>query len=165
MQSGTLNQALNRNSYSSILNFNSSLSIEHVELTLGLSHNYVDNILNGGTGNDIYNFGKNDGIDTVQDLATIAGQIDKLAFNNAVVRQNIAIYMNNGNLEIGYTDSLMDKITIQDQTSITDNKGLERFECNDGYFMTATDINQIISNMTTYTASNSITMASLGRQP
>lgn len=116
--------------------------------------------LNGGAGNDFYLFSKGDGVDVVSDLDATAGNLDTLIFDGTVAKATVAIYMNsNGDLEIGYTDSTGDMITIQGQADAA--TGVERFELSDGSYMTEADVNQIIADMTAYAANEGVSLSSL----
>jgi hypothetical protein len=61
-------------------------------------------------------------------------------------------------LQIGYTDSSSDLIIIQNFDAAGGK--MERFELSTGNYMTDTDMNQIIADMSTYAATNSVSYQS-----
>ena len=113
----------------------------------------------GSTGNELYNFAQDDGVDAINDDNGSGSNSDKVLFDGSVVQSVVAVFMNGGNLEIGYTDSSGDKITVQGQT--TTATAVERFELSNGNFMTDSDISQVISDMAAYATANSINFTSL----
>jgi Ca2+-binding RTX toxin-like protein len=118
-----------------------------------------NDLLSGGTGGDIYRFGKGDGMDIVYDNTAMNGSPDTLQLNSTISREEIAIFMDNGNLEIGYLGSATDKITIQNQN--TTAGAIERIQLSNGNYMTDADINQVISQMSAYAANQGISLTSL----
>lgn len=114
-----------------------------------------NDLLNGGDGDDVYQFAKGDGQDIISDSAGT----DTIRFGSDVNLSSVAIFMNNGNLEIGYTDSAGDKITIQGQNNPPTT--IERIEFSNGYYMTDAEINQILADMSAYAAANNISLTSL----
>ena len=123
-----------------------------------LTGNTGNDTLSGDTGNDTYVFNKGDGQDLVIDSDSTSGNTDTLQFGNSVTQSAVAIFQDSsGNLQIGYTDSSGDLITIQNQSTNT----IEHFQLSNGNFMTASDINSIISSMAAYAATNSVSFNSL----
>ena len=98
-------------------------------------------------------------MDAINDDNGSGSNSDKVLFDGSVVQSVVAVFMNGGNLEIGYTDSSGDKITVQGQT--TTATAVERFELSNGNFMTDSDISQVISDMAAYATANSINFTSL----
>jgi Ca2+-binding RTX toxin-like protein len=89
----------------------------------------------GGSGNDVYHFSLGGGSDSVSDSAGT----DTFLFDNSVVKNDIALFQTaGGNLEIGYTNSAGDLITVQGQN--TAGTAIERFELSDGSYLTDADV-------------------------
>ena len=117
--------------------------------------------LNGGTGNDVYSFSKGDGSDRIIDADPTSGNLDKIVLDNTITQANVALFKtSNNDLQIGYTDSTGDLITIQSQ--FVANNSVERVELANGKFMTDADINAVIASMSSYAASNGISLTSIG---
>lgn len=114
-----------------------------------------DDFLSGSTGNDTFLFNKGDGIDTVREYA---GEQDVVKLGNQVNKTNIAIYKDiNNNLIIDYGENAgVEQITVLNQFGSDKSKLVERFELNDGSYMTDADINALIQNMTAYANNNAI---------
>lgn len=114
-----------------------------------------DDFLSGSTGNDTFLFNKGDGIDTVREYA---GEQDVVKLGDQVNKTNIAIYKDiNNNLIIDYGENAgVDQITVLNQFGSDKSKLVERFELNDGSYMTDADINALIQNMTAYANNNAI---------
>lgn len=114
-----------------------------------------DDFLSGSTGNDTFLFNKGDGIDTVNEYA---GEQDVVKLGEQVNKTNIAIYKDtNNNLIIDYGENAgVDQITVLNQFGSDKSKLIERFELNDGSYMTDADINALIQNMTAYANNNAI---------
>ena len=115
--------------------------------------------LNGGTGNDLYLFSLNDGQDSIQENDSTTGNLDTVSLDGTITKSNVAIYMQNGNLQIGYQGDSADLITVQGQNTSTGS--IERLQASDGTFMTNSDINTVIQNMASYATSNGISFTSL----
>ncbi|MDH4378675.1 MAG: M10 family metallopeptidase C-terminal domain-containing protein [Vampirovibrionales bacterium] len=115
--------------------------------------------LQGGAGNDTYHFALGDGLDTVQENDSTNGNVDVVKLESSIGKNIVAVWLNGGNLEIGYTNNTTDKITLQNQT--TEASTVERVELSTGEFMTHTEINQLIQDMTTYATGQGITLTNL----
>lgn len=116
--------------------------------------------LQGGTGNDIYQFAQGDGQDLIIENDTTGGNSDKIAFNSSVSQSVVAVFQTgSGDLQIGYTNSAGDLITVQDFDTAAG--AVERFELSTGYYMTDSEINQVISDMAAYATTNSVSFTSL----
>ena len=114
-----------------------------------------DDFLSGSTGNDTFLFNKGDGIDTVREYA---GEQDVVKLGDQVNKTNIAIYKDiNNNLIIDYGENAgVEQITVLNQFGSDKSKLVERFELNDGSYLTDADINALIQNMTAYANNNAI---------
>lgn len=125
-----------------------------------LSGGKGNDTLMGGTGNDNYLFAKGDGVDRVSDFDTTLGNLDEITFDSTVSQSTIAIFKTTGgDLQIGYTNSAGDLITIQNQ--FNGGNTIERFELSTGQFMTDADMNQIIAQMSSYATSHGMSVTSL----
>ncbi len=124
-----------------------------------LSGGTGNDTLNGGAGNDTYAFNIGDGQDLVIDSDPTAGNVDKVQLGSGITVSSVALYMSNGDLQIGYSSNATDVITIQAQ--LADTPAIERIELGNGYYMTDADINQIVADMAAYATSHSISMTNL----
>ncbi|WP_373533062.1 hypothetical protein [Vampirovibrio sp.] len=112
--------------------------------------------LQGGGGNDTYIFAQGDGQDIIQD----SGNSDTMLFDSSVSLSSVVFYQTGaGELQIGYTNSSGDLITVQGQNN--SSTAVERFELSNGQYMSDADVNQILSDMASYAAANSISLTSL----
>jgi Ca2+-binding RTX toxin-like protein len=110
----------------------------------------------GGSGNDVYHFSLGGGSDSVSDSAGT----DTFLFDSSVVKNDIALFQTaGGNLEIGYTNSAGDLITVQGQN--TAGTAIERFELSDGSYLTDADVNSVIQAMASYATTSSASFTSL----
>ena len=109
-----------------------------------------DDTMVGGSGNDTYNFSSGNDSDQISDAAGT----DSILFDSSVSKTNIAMYIDsNNNLIIDYgSTGGQDVINIQNQSINT----IEQVRLSDGEYMTDSDINALIQNMTAYAANNSI---------
>ena len=118
-----------------------------------------DDFLSGSTGSDIFVFNKGDGIDTVQEYA---GSDDTILLGDDISKDTIAIYKDNEDLIIDYGDNLgTDRITVLNQCGTDSSKYVERVQLNDGSYLSNSDINALIQNMTAYAANNDIQISSI----
>ena len=126
-----------------------------------------DDIIYGGVGNDTFHdfdgsdryiFNIGDGQDSLYDLSNDElGQQDEVRFGSSVLQENIALFMKGNTLEISYSEN--DEVTVYNQGN--GNHGIETFELSDGSFLTDSDINQVIQDMTAYADSNGISLTSV----
>ena len=106
-----------------------------------------DNLI-GGDGDDTYIFSKANGNDSITDSA---GN-DLIKFDSSVNKNNIAVFKDDDdNLYIDYGS------TLGTETITTlNNSTIEKVLLDDGTFLTNSDIDIIVQNMTTYATDNSI---------
>lgn len=110
--------------------------------------------LYGGAGNDTYVFSSYQGYKDNDIVSDDSGN-DRILFTNSVDKSNIAIYQDGNDLIIDYGSNLgSDRITIKNQSN-ADN-AIEKIELSDGSYISNSDINQIIQNMTAYAQNNAI---------
>lgn len=114
-----------------------------------------NDFLSGSTGSDTFIFNKGDGIDTVREYS---GKMDVIKLGADIDKKNIAIYKDeNNNLIIDYGEtSGYDRITVLNQFGDDPNKYVEKFELSDGSYLSDSDINALIQNMTAYANNNAI---------
>jgi Ca2+-binding RTX toxin-like protein len=113
-------------------------------------------LLQGGGVSDTYQFSKGDGQDTIID----GGGSDKVLLDNTIAKANVALFQTSaGNLQIGYTNSAGDLITVQGQN--TANGVVERFQLGDGSYLSNADVNNVIQAMSSYASSHGASFTSL----
>ncbi len=113
--------------------------------------------LNGGGGNDVYVFEKGDNIDTVKDT----GGDDVIKFGSSVDKTNIAMFKDNaGNLYLDYGETgNADVIKVKNWNSASGQ--IEKIQLSDNSYITNTDVNLILQDMTAYAAANGISLTSV----
>lgn len=113
-----------------------------------------NDVLYGGRNNDTYIFNKSDGIDTIHDI----NGNDLIKFGDAVNKDEIALFVDKyGHLNISYENSDKIKILNWSKTSYS----IEKIELNDGSYLSNTDINKIVQDMTAYAVANGISLSSV----
>lgn len=118
-----------------------------------------NDFVSGSTGNDTFIFNKGDGIDTVREYS---GDNDVIKLAKDISKNNIAIYKDNNDLMIDYGEEIgVDRITVLNQCGSDKSKYVERFQLNDGSYLSDADINALIQNMTAYAANNDIQISSI----
>ena len=122
-----------------------------------LRGNTGNNTLNGGAGNDTYVFSLGGGTDVVTDSGADSSTQDLLKFQSDVLTESIAIFQGTSDLSIAYGAS--DMITVTNQTSTS--YGIEKVQLDNGLYMTATDINQLIQNMAAFATSHGLAFSSV----
>jgi Ca2+-binding RTX toxin-like protein len=122
-------------------------------LTGGLGNDY----LNGGAGNDTYVFSLGNGNDTVSDSGADTSTSDQILFGSDVLQNTIALFQSGQNLVIGYGSA--DRVTITNQASA--DYGVERIGLNNGLFLTNTDVNLVIQQITAFASSHGITLTNV----
>ncbi len=110
----------------------------------------------GGDGDDSYHFAINDGVDTI----TESGGSDSIFLDASLTDDDIALFMDGDNLQIGHKLNGTDLITINSFDVSTDNQ-IERIELSSGEYLTNTDINQVIQDIATYASNNSIDLTDI----
>jgi len=115
---------------------------------------FGDDSLNGGAGSDTYGFSLGNGSDVIDDCGSDKAQ-DTISFDAYVSRDAIAFFEDGTSLRIAYEDS--DYITILNQ----DTTGIEEVETSDGFFLTDSDINKLIQDLTSYANDHDISLTSV----
>lgn len=128
-----------------------------INLNAGATNTLAGNILDGAVGNDTYRFLMEDGVDVISEYG--ASSDDKIVLLTNNNQTAIAFFMNGNHLEIGYTASPSDKITVQNHNISA--SAIERFELSEGFFMTSSDLNGLLQHMSSYAAENNIALTSL----
>jgi len=113
--------------------------------------------MEGATGNDTYIFGRGSGQDAILDYDRQGGNVDIIQFKADITKKDIAFFRQDRNLIIDYGNG--DRVTIQNQADT--NYAVERFQLNDGLYLTNTDINRIIQDMTVFSKDHGIAMTSI----
>ncbi len=111
----------------------------------------------GGSGNDTYFFANGSGTDIVTDSGADSSTQDLIKFQSNVLKESITIFQGTSDLSIAYGDT--DKITVTSQTS--SSYGIEKVQLDNGQYMTATDINQLIQNMATFATAHNLAFSSV----
>ncbi|AXH15368.1 hypothetical protein CP985_08870 [Malaciobacter mytili LMG 24559] len=106
-----------------------------------------NDIVTGGEGNDTYIFERWDDRDTIFD----SSGNDKILFGNTVKHENIIFHWNDNDLII---NNSWDRIIVKNQ-KISENR-IERFELSNGNYLTNSDIEVLIQNMTSFANNNGI---------
>jgi Ca2+-binding RTX toxin-like protein len=122
-----------------------------------ITGNSGNNTLNGGAGNDTYVFSNGGGTDVVTDSGADSSTQDIIRFQSDVLKESIAIFQGTSDLSIAYGST--DNITVTSQTST--NYGIEKVQLDNGLYMTATDINQLIQNMATFATAHNLAFSSV----
>ena len=110
----------------------------------------------GSSGNDTYLFNVGDNVDTITDSS--GSDLIKLGSN--VNKNNVAFFKDSTNVYLDYGNSPgVDKVIVN-SWSTTSNQ-IEQIQLNDGTYLTNTEINTIVQNMTAYATQHSITLTSV----
>ncbi|MDR1285147.1 MAG: hypothetical protein LBJ88_02985, partial [Campylobacteraceae bacterium] len=113
---------------------------------------YGEDTLRGESGDDIYLFNIGDGKDSVYDT----GGDDIIKFGDGITKDDISFFKKGSTLNVSYGNS--DNISISYQT-LSSNK-IERFELDNGNYITSNDIELIIQNINAYAKDNGIKITS-----
>lgn len=124
-----------------------------------------NDILMGGRGDDTYIFNPGDGRDTIfdSDFSFLwnwsqqnSGE-DTIRFGEGIGRDDVALFMRYGSLEIQYGDQ--DRITVLNQNHASGR--IERIELANGSYLTDADINQVLQEMSAYAVTEGIALNSI----
>ena len=106
--------------------------------------------LNGGRGNDRYFFMTGDGVDTIDDLDTTAGNSDKLVFEGSVASSQLWLTQSGTNLVVSLIGTT-DKVTISNWY-VSDAYKVETLQAmGDGKTLTSTKVDALVSAMAAFT--------------
>ena len=106
----------------------------------------------------VFRFG--DGQDVVADGDSTAGNSDTVSFDSSISVSSIAFFKTStGDLQFGYVNDTTDQVTVQNASSAANT--IETFSVSNGLYLTNTDINNVINQMSTYASSHGVTMNSL----
>jgi len=116
------------------------------------------------TGNNVEVFNQSNSVvettalstNDLNSMVTNAGN-DTIQLGNSITKNNIALFMQGSNLLINYAGT--EQITIQNQTNPLDVVG--KIKLSDGTFLTNTDINTLISNMSSFATNHGIQLTSI----
>ncbi|MDD5009157.1 MAG: hypothetical protein PHC68_12265, partial [Syntrophorhabdaceae bacterium] len=115
---------------------------------------FGDDYLSGGAGSDTYGFSLGNGSDMIDDKGSDSSQ-DTISFDSSVSRDTVAFFKDGTSLRMAYGDR--DYITVRNQ----DTTGIEEVETSDGFFLTDSDINKIIQDITSYANNHGISLTSV----
>ncbi len=124
-----------------------------------------NDVLRGGAGDDRYLFESGDGCDQVYDevysgflgLCHEDGGFDVVSFGTSVAKEDVAVFMSCGDLYLSYGAS--DVVKINNQNDGKDS--IERFELADGSFLTDSEMNQLVQDLSAYATDHGICMHSV----
>ncbi|CCK80813.1 putative calcium-binding hemolysin protein [Desulfobacula toluolica Tol2] len=111
--------------------------------------------LDGGAGDDVFRFSLGDGSDTL----SISSGLDSIEFGADVEKDSIVIFQNSNGLQIGY--GVSDLITITDDTGPNNEIQVGNISLADGSYLTGTDVNQLMQEMSAYADSEGLNLNSL----
>jgi Ca2+-binding RTX toxin-like protein len=100
--------------------------------------------LTGGAGNDTYMFHRTDGKDTVNETAGINGDTDIVKMTGGISETEPVIVKQNNDLYLFIDADNYMKVTNE---FLQPNYGIERLMVSDGYYITRTDIENIVNTM------------------
>ncbi|MBX0311454.1 MAG: hypothetical protein JHC31_06710, partial [Sulfurihydrogenibium sp.] len=117
--------------------------------------------LEGGRGNDTYIFNKGDGQDTIVNDKYWDGYwngLGTLKFGEGITKDGIVFFKDNNDLIIGYSNN--DFVKVLDQFK-GKNYGIEKIEVKDGYYITRSDIENIVNAMIDFTNDKGMSYAEM----
>jgi len=134
-------------------------------------NNYQWSFLSGGTGNDTlvgsdgldsFIFRKGDGHDFIQNIAS-ANQNDEIRIEGYIDPATIAFYMNHKTLEIGFTDTNADMLSVQNAANPLTNYYDVFIPIDEAHYKSIDvyTINQIVTEMSAYAVDHGIQLNSL----
>jgi len=100
--------------------------------------------LSGGNGSDTYLFRRTDGIDTVTETAGLAGDTDVVRMTDGISQSEPVIVKQNNDLYLFIDANNYMKINSE---FAQPDYGVERLEVSDGYYITRSDIENIVNTM------------------
>jgi len=100
--------------------------------------------LAGGNGSDTYLFRRTDGIDTVTETAGLAGDTDVVRMTDGISQSEPVIVKQNSDLYLFIDANNYMKVTGEFSQA---NYGIERLEVSDGYYISRSDIENIVNTM------------------
>ena len=124
-----------------------------------------NNLLLGGAGNDSYLFAKGANNTIIEDKAVTGngfmggwasndGGNDTLFFSKGISKEDISFLMNGHDLLLQY--GLNETITVKNQDNTTQK--IEKFELEDGSYLSNTDIDLIVQQMNAYSRDNGFSL-------
>jgi Ca2+-binding RTX toxin-like protein len=104
-----------------------------------------NDLLIGGTGDNVYHFGPDSGVDTIIDLGNSA--TDQLVFASGLTIDDLVLSIDptSGDLRISLISGAS-SVTIDSQYAESDGTGIEQFVFGDGTILTAEQIRQVFIN-------------------
>jgi len=115
-----------------------------------------NDFLEGGHGDDTYLFSPGDGQDVIRETSGF----DRVLFDGGLGVLDVAFFRNGNHLEIGY-GSGADKVTVSNHFAHTNYRVEEVHLTDDGAYLTSSDIDAIIQQMSAYAVKEGIVLDSL----
>jgi Ca2+-binding RTX toxin-like protein len=109
-----------------------------------LDGNTNNDTLTGGNGSDKYIFRRTDGMDTINETAGISGDTDTVKMTDGISETEPVIVKQNNDLYLFIDTNNYMRVTNQ---FYQPDCGLERLEVTDGYYITRSDIENIVNTM------------------
>ena len=122
--------------------------------------NAGNDTLCGGEGSDVYGFSLGHGFDTIRDIGSDKAS-DVISFDASVSGATIAFFKNGSNLSIAYGDTDHILVSPQGHYPRAIDAGIEKVQLSDGFFLTDSDINLVIQQMTAYANDHGISLTSV----
>ncbi|OPY76707.1 MAG: Bifunctional hemolysin/adenylate cyclase precursor [Syntrophorhabdus sp. PtaU1.Bin058] len=116
--------------------------------------------LSGGAGSDIYGFSLGDGSDMIYDYGSDNAQ-DTISFDPSVSRDTIAFFRDGRELSIAYGDTDHILVSPRGYDPRTIDAGIEKVQLSDGFYLTDSDINKVIQDLTSYANDHGINLTSV----
>ena len=112
--------------------------------------------LTGGSGNDVYNFSRGDGQDTILDSDPFPGNQDRAVFGSTINALDLVISRQANDLRLAIHGST-DSITIQNwYTSPTTNQ-IETIQAGNGQTLLNAQVDQLIQAMASFSQQTGLT--------
>ena len=109
----------------------------------------------GGSGNDLYNFSRGDGQDTISDSDPFSGNQDRALFGVTINPLDLVISRQANDLRLTIHGS-SDQITVQNWYLGTTNR-IETMQAGNGQTLLSTQVDQLIQAMAGFTAQTGLT--------
>ncbi|WP_027359074.1 DUF4347 domain-containing protein [Desulforegula conservatrix] len=110
-------------------------------------------VIYGGTGNDVFVSGS--GLNAISDQ----GGIDTLRFDEGITKDSIALFKTSSGTDLIWDMGGANQIKVLNQTSAA--SAVEEFVTKDGYWLSSTDVNKVLQDMTTFASNNGIAMTNI----
>lgn len=112
--------------------------------------------LSGGSGNDSYTFAEGDGLDTIRDADTTAGNQDRLLFGAGINPLDLVLSRQANDLRVAVHGS-NDAVTIQNWYSSPATNQIEDIQAGNGLHLVNTQVDQLIQAMAGFSQQSGLT--------